>query len=99
MRNKPKRLTKQNFLVVFLLLSPVSHSDTTEHTLSDPLMTQRIQNVLESIPSLIEKIITTPIGHESLQNLAHALKELKIHLVAAMNNQGFHLGFSSRDGD
>lgn len=94
MRKKPKRLTKQNFLVVFLLLSPVSHSDTTEQ-----LMTDCIQNVLEGIPSPFEKTITTPIGNERLQKLAHALKVLNRHLEAAVNDQGFHLGFNSRDGD
>lgn len=58
-----------------------------------------IQNLLDGIPNPIETSISSSEGYERLQSVAQALKTLHTQLEAAVNNQGFHLGFNSRDGD
>ena len=54
---------------------------------------------LDNIATPIEQSINTQAGYKALVNLSEALKVLHELLELAVNNQGIHLGFNSRDGD
>lgn len=63
------------------------------------LQFEKVMAHIDSIPSPIESSIETKPGYEALLALSESLKTLHVLLETAVNNQGIHLGFNSRDGD
>lgn len=63
------------------------------------LQFENIIKQIDSIPSPIVESIDTEEGYRLLTHLSNSLKVLHELLEEAVNNQGIHLGFNSRDGD
>ena len=86
------------------------HVDQTQQPTLGSLINKQASEVIErqfkkvlkdidSIPSPIDSSIDTKSGYEALLSLSESLKTLHGLLESAVNNQGIHLGFNSRDGD